>query len=896
MNTLINPPCLSELDLKGLFDDEDRRTDIFLTEEEVIERAKENPEALPDLLIPFHEMENEGVRKIAGVLAVLKEEGRPQINTTICSTIMLFPPKVRKGFLKNHPDILIDSFTELEDGQRKNLVLEVIRAKERGWKSLFIKIIQLIKSEEQGDKGRERAACYLHLLLLAFEPEAKNEWLLYCTETLNENSSWPFLMIMLKAEDREFVLAYLKESRVCDLSENGYFNYLLLLSKEKDSHPSEVRSTIRQIFKHFHHQRKFIEILDCFSTLSEKMQVSLLDSMSTIDLRFVLNENQESLPLLLTWLDKLLYYKEEFKAKKQMFNEFLPFLSKYEGSSILENLNDLQSPWGCYFLAFGSDELSKDITNFACLDDRSTFFHHDKFDVTTRKVLNALYHSKKVSDYASVYFDLTNPVIDLEMRDHNLITTLNYLEAIEIESLEICKPLIEKIPPLIIGLSSLDRKMREQVVKLVPLMTDEQLKFFVCTLPKEQLEEVIQQYEAKLEGASLLAILQALSPKQVCLFLANRVEQLKRYNKDFRSRYRALISEFDEVKKNRSITPEKLDALQREVYLLQVVAEKPKQLMFSVLNKFFNKTDSRYCQRQLISCSIRKQLNAIMNEFKKESENLLAKIPMFRLGGVISTEIDQITGYADHVEVDLTEKLYLGFWLMAREYTLPYLGISPHSSLGITNLGELTILGIQNNEDLELLGISAEWEEQVRKGVEKFEALSLAFANDLSSSFCEPVSNKRKLPEMWSLWENLSRIEVESKETAQAISQQLVELLTIPDQIPPHAVEECIAFFNSLSNFRFCTKAELNFIKKTAKSLRENQMDGPLLKKSFCRGLLLLREQQPLFCLKHYLLRNENLKTTWEQLRSHGYNSIEDLYKAKLIKNSRQLLKLHTQM
>lgn len=895
MNTLINSPCLSQEDPVNLLYSEDHRTDAALTEEDVIERARECPETLSNLLTSFYQMSDEGVRKIAAILATLKREGRPEVKTAIPLAIMLFDPKVRKEFLKNYPDILIDSFAELEDEQRKHLVLEVIRVKQVRWKDLFIKIIQVIKSKEQ--EGSERATHYLNLLLPAFDPETKNQWLLYYTEkTPIEKSFWPFLMVVLQAQERKLVCDYLKESRVCDLSKDGYFDYLLLLSKEKDDHPAEVRSIIRQIFHDFYSKGKFNEILKCFSTLSRKMQACLLDSMSTADLRVVLNKNGELPLLLLIWLDQLLHYKESFKAKKQIFSEFLPFLLEFEDFPILETLNNLQSPWGCHFLAFGSNELSEHITNVACLDHRSIFFHHSKFDVTTRKVLNALYHSKKVKNYASFWFDLTNPIIDLEIRDHNLLTTLNYLEVIEVESLGICKPLIEKIPSLIIGLSAFDRKMREKVIRLVPFMTDEQLKFFVCTLPQEELERVIEQHETKFDRASLLAILQALSPNKVCLFLAKRVEQLKCYNRDFRSRYQALISEFDEVKKNRSITPEKLDSLQREVYLLQVVAEKPKYLIFSVLDKFLNEPNSRYCQRAPISRSIRKQLNALMHEFKKESENLLAKIPMFMLGGVISTEIEQMTGYADNLEVDLTEKLYLGFWLMAREYTLPYLGISPHSPLGITSLGELTVLGIQSNEDLELLGISAEWEELIRRAVEQFEALSLTFVSDSSTSACAPVSNKRKRPEVGSLWENLSRIELESKEEAQAMTQQLVELLVISDQIPPHALEGCIAFFNTLCNFRFCTEGDLNFAKETVKSLRENQMDGLLLKESFCRGLLILREQQPLFCLKHYLLENENLKTTWEQLRSHGYNSIEDLYKAKLIKNSRQLLNLHTQI
>ena len=297
------------------------------------------------------------------------------------------------------------------------------------------------------------------------------------------------------------------------------------------------------------------------------------------------------------------------------------------------------------------------------------------------------------------------------------------------------------------------------------------------------------------------------------------------------------------------------------------------------------------------------ELQELAGCLKIAMDNLTSKRPLFEGAyAPINAMLSEFQGRVVDLDedVDLTTVLYEGFWSLLRAGNLPYLDITPTSSLGICNASQLTCLGIRSNRDLECLGISGELQKRVDTlilDIEKLVPISqVSVAIGIGSAAQEEQETVR------SLWEKCTLIRLEEVDI-KSTCEKIVELIKIEENKNLQLGRIYLELCEKLLTFPHLSVEDAAIVKRrvltfevqdrvTPSRRRKKRKVSPSLDELFVEALIILRKQHPLFCLQRYLTVNQYLKQAWEFFQTQGQSSIKDLIGQKVVKEPADLLRL----
>ncbi len=745
------------------------------------------------------------------------------------------------------------------------------------WKLILGQIFHSLDksvTEPSGSLKQTQAGKFLSLILTHIPHRNCKQWLKFCVKNLTQENLIFFVLVL--DQQRRFILNFFIATHQLNLTQKGLGPFIQGIVQQKNS-PDVVDIVLNQILDKFYRRKTFKRFVDQFNRLNSDAQICFLTLMSVSKKEMIFKKYCGHLSFMVSFVDGLFKHQPDFFQRQYNINHILNCIGKEKVNDFLSLLDKQESPITPYLLICFSEEIVKDFICQFPLDLRSRLLSHGIADSTTYQLLEALvkmperHHLIQLMGIRIEHFSV-DPMESLTLG--NCIEVLQQVVKNK-EMWETYASFLTSIPPFLIGILTMNSNHRGLFLNLINLLSDEQLKFLVVTLPPETIGAVFERFESSLKPKHLMEILEILSEEQLQCYVTSKIQKMKEYYDQFLIGDKELQEQLYQIKDGELIT-----------YTYYVELEKKKDTLFKLLQRPVS-MDCQCLARFLKQSQATKKIPELFLKWNQITTQLTSKRTWFEGPHAFMTitfqQLEKIVkDWPQDEEIDLTQTLYTEFWLLVREKTLPYLGISQHSPLGITHPGELTLLGIQTNEDLEFLGISAQAQRAVEELIQKL----------TSSLDMLPDDNFKKL---WQIFidicdDKLDPMDAEKKHKVD--SKRITQELHLAKQDPSKVRKNCFFLCQELLRFKNVSKQERDILEQGSKKL-ENCHDSEVLKISeslFEQAFGILKNQYPIFCLQRYLCKNTHLKQAWEKFRSLGCQSISLLVGKKIVQQPSDLL------
>lgn len=837
----------------------------------------------------------------ASIAASIKEQIRRIEEKTLeanCAydDFLSLPPTEWASLLEHHPVVFYQLLQHLSLDENKN-ILEHLTKEINNWTHLLEGVFPLLNGLD-GFQPLSAGDC-VDILSRGLSPRRKKQWIKSWSSKMRVED-WAFFVVRLPHEERTFACNVFTKYFSFELSEKGFSPCFEALAQQVHF-PNRMKSILNTLLHKFYRAKKFDQILNRFDRLNLKAQVCLLDAMGRRNQKKILHQYRDDPLLMASWLDELFHYRADFTSRNRMIKRFFRVLRVENVSEFLQTLTIINSKMGSYFLASLPERDFHEFTVKVPRDVRTELLLNGIVDSSISRVVQAIEASpwRRRSIFETMGLNMENPLVPV---DPDVPFTLNdcfrELQAVSL-NLEFAQayiPFILQIPPVLIGLLASISDHRAVLFRLAPSLSEEQLKCAAFALPDQDYQLFIENISPSLNNSQFQALLEGMSTNQLASYIQLKTQQLRGFYQEFRENYQELQTALDAIKEGESISTQRFDALQSQIVKLISLVLKPALIDFQELSLFLKR--SQMCKT--FTQDHFPQIHAAIEEFKQTMNHLNHKRPLLEgPHALISKKISELIvahgeEESEDAEIDLTMVLYEGFWALVREGTLPYLGISPHSSLGITHAGQLTCLGIRSNQDLEYLSFTSEQQSQVENLRVKIENIQKSPQIKPKNLKEKPLHPEEEILDLKTLWEQYIDIKFPEKQS-QTLCHQIVQALNIQQRDAAYVKGRCLNLYQELLKFPHLSPADKNSLWKGIQQLQARSHPvgimrtvPPLLEK----GLIMLRGFIPLISLQRYLTLNTHLKQTWEKFHEKRWFSISTLMEKRIVKTSSDLMRL----
>lgn len=617
-----------------------------------------------------------------------------------------------------------------------------------------------------------------------------------------------------------------------------------LLSSKEDEHAILERLSL--IFAgFFKHDRKG-SFLDFFNELSLSQKFLVCESLLQV------GQNYSNRKDMRQWLSRLLSQQEAQEFVKKAFHRKSPFLFHW----IVFSPN-------CSFLRFMSIKENNESTHWL-----NSFW----LSIDAAKILKELSKDSYFNNHFNkIIIDASNPNIPIDNQGLILLEELwsqvfiLIAQKIEDPLAENYFPLIQKVPPIVIGFWNSCSDKKEVLKLLSPILNDAQLAWYIATLTPEEYNCMLDYGKTYFDKNRTIKLLRMGSKEQLFFFIEQKTNQANDLRKKISTQRSCLTSTMRYIKSNPC--EESHETLNKQIVTLQILSKHHLSCNFLALEKFLE----NYLKKERLSCGDQPQkFQSILKSIKQSFPTTQKYIEE------ASQLIEQNTfRQSDWNEIDLTETLNDGFWALMRNKELPYLGIGEKNLLKIEHVGLLTHFGILGIVDIDYLGFSIE--------------SGRAFSKFLSCmmDFCKQCPDSQQ--SLKTFWETSLSLQTHKSndENYSPIILQCINSQKNFEQINRFIQEFCNLFapFDA-----YLTPSDKKFIEIC--STQCSQLTEIERNHHLNMLFLIARNQHPLFCLHRYLTENSSLANTWTLLRSKGYFSIQELFDHKLCSSPSDLFQL----
>lgn len=813
------------------------------------------------------------------------------VTNCACHFICKLPKHILTELLQEYPLGFL-RLLEYSNSLQSQVVIKYLTAFLDNWKEIFKNIFQSLAKEPKSAPEETVAGTYLSLLQKSFSNRRCKQWIKFCAKQLPEEDV-SFFILVLKKTSRIFAFNVFMHTRPHNLTQVGLAPFIECLVQW--NYPNLTKSVLERLLNKFYHQKLFDVFVDQFNQLTPRAGACLLDAMSSSKQEEILYKYQDNLPLMASWMDGLFHLSPNFFFRKVNIQTILRWVKKEELNEFFSILSLQNSQIGPYLLICLSENDCHDFIYSTSYTLRSKLLSGAIADASTGQLLRGI---KDLSNSSLVYrmtVDMENPFIPVDplfpLTLKNCFETLEQVASNKEMAINF-GPFIARIPPVLIGVLALAPERRDVLLNLANFLTEEQLKFFITPFSVKTTGPAIEQIWSSLSPKQLFSILEALSANQLKSYIQLKTEILEKKYQEYLSKDKALQDDLDAIKKVDQITLAAYSKLEDQMRDLHVLVRLQQNMDCHCLLEFLQRTDltEKIPEGTLIALQT---TITNLNSKRVLFEGPHAIIQM-QLNAIEPLIIDRDM----EEEEDLTMILYAGFWTLVREGTLPYLGISEHSKLGITNPGQLNVFGIRSNEDLKHLGISPQAQHAVENLLQQVEELLKLPGEPTSQQIKEEETKSREAFEaIWELFIDICDDKIDPSDKNKVTVEKVVNRLNLMDKDPDQVKNVCLNLCQGLIKFEHLEGNEREILLKGIQELDNCVIDQPqsiyaISESLFQRGLLTLKGQFPLFCLKRYLLENVNLKQTWEKFHSLGYYSISKLVEKQIIQTPADVLRL----
>ncbi len=792
--------------------------------------------------------------------------------------------------LEEKPHLLLQVLACLDSLQCDEVLKDLIRQL-NDWKAIFQRIFQ--KLDRSFHPSYLCSAYHFQSILFTHLPErCSKSWIKYCTSHLSAKD-WAFFILPLTNKQLKIAINRLIYIYPLHVSIRNIIPYFEALAHSLDYRES-AQSVLLKLLQRFYLHQCESEILDNFTQLSVEAQVSLLHEMSPKKQCKIFSKEEE-LSVFAGWLDGLFHCLETFKERQEIIKRLFHYIKEEEIDAFLTILNERRSGVGPYLLISLPLHYFEDFICVLSHQVRSQLLYNGTIDSSIKALLDAIKNNeqRRILIYENSCLDLDNSKVPIDPNHPLTLKTcfelLKELVRNEEQWSNYC-PLIERIPPILMGLYT--QKQKETLLQMARCFTEAQLKCLIASLPSKNQLEAIDHIKSTINSSQYLACLEILPSYKLKEYVVQKTDNLQDiYQNEFLPMLKELQEELHSIKGEELIARSTYKKLEGKAQHLRTLIRQAQAMDYRYLMLFLEQPDRPKIREKVIV------------NFKQARENFIQKSSLFEgqqaiIGQYLKyleQNIDIDSAVEELDEIDLTLTLYSGFWCLVREGTLPYLDISPHSQLGITHPGQLFLLGIHTNQDLEYLGISQQCQEWFDRMGKQLEELILALSEDEMKTEEVAKRQKEKQFEFKIIWQNFTDIRHEDNHIFQ-YGLRLLELLDVENQQPEKLRKACLNLYEELLEADCLMESERNPLIEGKEKLitQENLIDDylTLLK----TGLMLLRQQSPLVRLQSYLRFNVNLKETWEGFRAKGCPSIQSLVEKGYIQRPSDLLLLNQKL
>lgn len=876
-----------------------------MTQDELVQYFAEDPRRLENeiLLVLAREDERDSILRIfqEGIKKIDNEE-QTEISKSLINGFFSLPLEHKIQMMSEAPFFFADFIGRLGLEDRKK-ILKKVTSEISEWKNIFLAVFESLDfGRAESEAKRQGGKHFFSALLNAFSNRRKRQWLKYCAQSMSYRK-WGDVLFFLEDADRSFLIKASMRNLDFDLSEDGYVNCIEAVATHLDHAHQKVKKILNLFLHKFYQSKTFGKIIHQLGDLSDKAQVALLNAMTPSKKIQIFCAYSSDLSRLARWYDQLLLLEKGLLERKRITITIFQIIQKDEVIDFLQRLCLQNFTGGAYLLAYLPPDLFDEFLFNTPLMLRTHLLSHSVADSHSAFLLQMVKKNKERSAliYEMMNLDMNNTFIPIDPTSFfTLKNCYEFLQTLDINMEVDCSPFILRIPPLLIGLLAGDVQKRTTLFQLARYMSPEQLAFLICDLDRDQFYAFTLNEGASLSHDRFLAILQALRGSQLSDYLGFKSEELDQLYKKFNEGYLELNRQFERVAESSSLSRETLEEMQKQVVDLWMMCRRPSSAQYYFLSKWMQDSDNF----DFFSKKERSELNRAFRHLQQISCDLTSKRPLFEgPHALINSKMNSLEAKVLDVneKTDLTAVLYEGFWTLVREGNLPYLGISPHSELGITHSSDLISLGIHSNQDLERLGISGALEKKVGQLIRSLETLLPLEGVSLKISSSPSSVMKRENRTVWSLWEECTLIKC-SDDEAQLKCEEIVHLLDFNHGRAIQFKEMCLNFYQNLLTFPQLSFEDQSIIDSRIKLLsdqkrkmttRDKRQRMELKPDEFMLdALIILRKQHPLFCLHRYLTQNTGLKKSWQTFHSKGIVCIEDLFEKKILEKPTDLLRL----
>lgn len=808
------------------------------------------------------------------------------------------PTPIVEKFLQEYPLVFANLLDCLDPKQNREL-LKKLTSRLNNWKTLFKNVFESLDKIKINDcKPQDlKAGLFLSTLLIYLSHHRQKQWIEFYANEVH-SKDWAFFILVLNKSSRNLALNVLFRTRQLNLTLEGLLPCFEFLAKQND-YPDSVKIVVDKILHRFYLQKKFDLILDQIARIDFPIQICLLDAMTTSKRREVFYKYREKLHLLASWTDGLFHCQDSFDYRKRIIEHACDSLEKDRLTDFLIILNNKRSQVGPYLLICLIDSDFEEFIYTVPYKVRTELLSNGINDSTKRKIFKTIIHHQPNRYHlcTQMLLEMENssvpvdPQYPLTLRE--CFDVLKQAIALETDS-DYYAPFIEKIPAVLIGILAIAPENRNTLLKFIKHLTEKQLECFITSLNFKDALQVIESNWHLLDQEKFAVVLRSLSPHQLYRYIELKTEKIKSIYLDFVSKHKELLKAFDSAKEKGQITFATYSDYQNRVNSLRTLIRRTTSNDYHFLVKFLEE-DQYKLENQHVNV-----FQNIQDMLQEAIENLRSKEVLFGKQGILTIQLNDIENLVvnkQDLEEDLTLTLYEGFWTFVREGTLPYLGISSHSSLGITNAGQLTLLGIRTNQDLRYIGISQEKQNFIENILRKIEKLFELLGSN-STVKENKINPQKDLQQTFqAIWQNI--IDIKNDENnAKIACRQLIKIFDPQKEDNKKLKSVCLELCQQLISIEHLSEKDRAILKKGIDEINafKPNIDPAIINNLFLylleEGLFILRGQYPLICLQRYLFTNVNLKKNWEKFRSLKCFSISDLFEKGLVHSIFDLYRL----
>lgn len=864
-----------------------------LSIEDLIEKIIQDPARLDELLETLFK-QSDAFNAICQCLDLLFKKQQPSsivVSKCAYELVSMLPMKFKVDLIEKSPPLFLQ-FLQILPIPGRQLFLKCLIHRLKNWREVLTNGWKTFNQRDEDPSlliQKKQGTGFLSSMNDYLSPRRFKQWVKFCGSELPPKE-WAAFICSL--ENKERLLAFNESTRRLPLnfSKQGYLLYLQELAQKFDSDTEVVKSLFNKVLRRFYCERKTPLFLKQFLQLSSKAQLVFLSVMQRKNRSKVFAQYSSEIPLMAFWAAGLFRYEKNFRKRVEILSMIRFRVPDEKFVEWMTALNRQNFPGGAYFLVFLYNQKFADFTLSTPCAVRSELFTKNSFDHNALELLDSIHHHpSKQFLCETMGLEMENSTIPIDPSApftlKGIFQILKQIASLPIEQVDDYHSFIARIPPLFIGLAAFDQDDRAILILLVRYLSLEQLKFFITPLNISEACEMIERLMSILKPEQLMALLEALPFKTLVHYTHEKTQQLQERNKEFIEKEKVLNRELTKAQEKESLSSTSYEELQAKMREIRGLAKSPSLMGYYQLFLFLK----CLLASPSLSAVDHQTLSTAFDSFKSAREKLNHKQALVEgPAAIIKQKIDaleKLIKMDEEEEQDLTEVIYPGFWRLLKEGTLPYLGMSPHSSLGITHGGQLPLVGIHTNEDLNYLGISQESQNKVENWPDA------GILTELVKNF---KNNEEKRRMIFTLWENFLEIRLSAKEIA-IIGKRFIGLLEWGQQDAIYMKTFCLKFYEHLKTFKHICSNDQQALTKGVQSLKvcqEPRMLAVLSVLVLERELLVLRSQHPLFCLQRYLVGNPHLKATWEKLKLLGYRSISDLAKKNQLRNVGDLLQL----